>query len=562
MRRFSMLLAFALLPPPPAARAADEGWVSLFDGKTLAGWKASESPGSFRVVDGAIACDGPRSHLFYVGADGKAAFESFEADGRGQGPRRRQLRLLLPHRLPGEGLAGPGLRGAGQQLAEAARRLPRAQDDRQPLRHPERLQGAGEGRRVVHPARDRPEAARRDPRERHAGRGLDRARRARFPRERRSSTASAAARSPCSATTRRARSSSGTCACSPLPDPCPRSPPDAPRRRALRCRCSTLGRANFPLVDLHAHLKGGLTLEQALALSREHRHVPRPRRELRQGLPRRDRRGRPRVPEDDGGPARLRRHAGRGPRVGHDVLEGDPREVRLRLHRRHDLDEPRRASACACGCPTRSRSAPTSRPSWTSSSRRSSGSSRRSRSTSTSTPTFLPAAIAPRYDALWTEARMNRVIDAAVKNGVAIEIGARYKIPSEALPPPRQGPRREVHLRDEQRRGERPRRLVLPAGDAEEARPEVAGHVRPRPPAEPRAAGVAGARAALLTRAAAARARDGAAADGQPARSPAAERGGPDPLRRARRHLPRQPARRLHGEELRRRLRRSTSRRA
>ena len=28
---------------------------------------------------GAIACDGPRSHLFYVGADGKAAFESFEA---------------------------------------------------------------------------------------------------------------------------------------------------------------------------------------------------------------------------------------------------------------------------------------------------------------------------------------------------------------------------------------------------------------------------------------------------------------------------------------------------
>ena len=62
-----------------------------------------------------------------------------------------------------------------------------------------------------------------------------------------------------------------------------------------------------------------------------------------------------------------------------------------------------------------------------------SGSSRRSRSTSTSTPTFLPAAIAPRYDALWTEARMTRVIDAAVKNGVAIEIGARYKIPSEAF---------------------------------------------------------------------------------------------------------------------------------
>jgi hypothetical protein len=48
-------------------------------------------------------------------------------------------------------------------------------------------------------------------------------------------------------------------------------------------------------------------------------------------------------------------------------------------------------------------------------------------------PTFLPEAIAPRYDALWTEARMTRVIDAAVKNGVAIEINARYKLTSEAF---------------------------------------------------------------------------------------------------------------------------------
>jgi hypothetical protein len=46
-------------------------------------------------------------------------------------------------------------------------------------------------------------------------------------------------------------------------------------------------------------------------------------------------------------------------------------------------------------------------------------------------PTFLPAAIAARYDELWTEERMTRVIDAAVQHGVAIEIGARYKLPSE-----------------------------------------------------------------------------------------------------------------------------------
>lgn len=46
-------------------------------------------------------------------------------------------------------------------------------------------------------------------------------------------------------------------------------------------------------------------------------------------------------------------------------------------------------------------------------------------------PTFLPAAIADEYEALWTEERMDRVIAAAVANGVAIEINARYRLPSE-----------------------------------------------------------------------------------------------------------------------------------
>jgi len=46
-------------------------------------------------------------------------------------------------------------------------------------------------------------------------------------------------------------------------------------------------------------------------------------------------------------------------------------------------------------------------------------------------PTFLPAEIADEYDTLWTDERMAKVIDAAVKNGVAIEINARYRLPSE-----------------------------------------------------------------------------------------------------------------------------------
>ena len=48
-------------------------------------------------------------------------------------------------------------------------------------------------------------------------------------------------------------------------------------------------------------------------------------------------------------------------------------------------------------------------------------------------PTFLPAVIAKDYDKLWTQARMERVIDAAVKNGIAIEINAAYRLPSAAF---------------------------------------------------------------------------------------------------------------------------------
>ena len=45
-------------------------------------------------------------------------------------------------------------------------------------------------------------------------------------------------------------------------------------------------------------------------------------------------------------------------------------------------------------------------------------------------PTYLPDALNSRYDELWTDARMKRLINAAVKNNVAIEINSRYKVPN------------------------------------------------------------------------------------------------------------------------------------
>ena len=55
-----------------------EGWVSLFNGKNLDGWKATENPASFSVENGTIVVFGPRAHLFYVGPEQGANFKNFE----------------------------------------------------------------------------------------------------------------------------------------------------------------------------------------------------------------------------------------------------------------------------------------------------------------------------------------------------------------------------------------------------------------------------------------------------------------------------------------------------
>ncbi len=62
-----------------SAQAADDGWISMFNGKDLSGWKSNEEvPGVFTVENGELKVSGGRSHLFYVGPNGEAKFQSFE----------------------------------------------------------------------------------------------------------------------------------------------------------------------------------------------------------------------------------------------------------------------------------------------------------------------------------------------------------------------------------------------------------------------------------------------------------------------------------------------------
>ena len=64
MRLLAILGILSVALPLVAAEASGGDWIPLFDGKSLAGWKASENPASFKVQDGAIVAHGPRAHLF------------------------------------------------------------------------------------------------------------------------------------------------------------------------------------------------------------------------------------------------------------------------------------------------------------------------------------------------------------------------------------------------------------------------------------------------------------------------------------------------------------------
>ncbi|MFK5974765.1 MAG: DUF1080 domain-containing protein, partial [Flavobacteriaceae bacterium] len=56
----------------------DSGWISLFNGKNLDGWKVGENAATFSVEQGAIKVAGPKAHLFYMGDVENHIFKNFE----------------------------------------------------------------------------------------------------------------------------------------------------------------------------------------------------------------------------------------------------------------------------------------------------------------------------------------------------------------------------------------------------------------------------------------------------------------------------------------------------
>ena len=53
-------------------------WVSLFDGKSLDGWKVGNNASSFSIENGTIRVNGDVAHLFYNGPVNDHSFKNFE----------------------------------------------------------------------------------------------------------------------------------------------------------------------------------------------------------------------------------------------------------------------------------------------------------------------------------------------------------------------------------------------------------------------------------------------------------------------------------------------------
>ncbi len=74
-----LFIAFSLLMLCIFSHAqSNTGWISLFDGKTLNGWKVGDNATTFSIDSGMIKVNGNTAHLFYIGPVNNHNFKNFE----------------------------------------------------------------------------------------------------------------------------------------------------------------------------------------------------------------------------------------------------------------------------------------------------------------------------------------------------------------------------------------------------------------------------------------------------------------------------------------------------
>lgn len=74
----SLLPLLGLILLAGCKSATEPEWITIFDGTSLEGWRASENKGSFYIENDILVSEGERSHLFYEGDVNNATFRNFE----------------------------------------------------------------------------------------------------------------------------------------------------------------------------------------------------------------------------------------------------------------------------------------------------------------------------------------------------------------------------------------------------------------------------------------------------------------------------------------------------
>jgi len=415
----------------PAALRGDADWIPLFDGRTLDGWRASESRGSFRVVDGQIAADGPRSHLFYTGSVRNADFKNFELKTDVMARPGANSGIYFHTKFQQEGWPEKGfeIQINNTQKGDASyverkktgslygvRNVYKALvNDNEwfqlhVLVRAKQVQVRLNGTLLVDYVEPDPPVRMGD----SAGRILDRG------------TFALQCHDPHSQVLFR------NILVKPLPDDLPMASDERPVVDDVYRELLRMNAENYPVVDYHVHLKGGLTLEEALRESR--------RLGIMHGIAVNCGLGFP-VTNDAAAEEFLRSMKGQPVFV---AVQGEGREwlklfsketiakfdyaftdamtftddsgKRMRLWIDDEVGEIPDKERFTEMCVNRILGVLNHEP-----------------IDIYVNPTFLPKAIAADYDRLWTPERMQKVIDAAKRNDVAIEINSTYRLPSPAF---------------------------------------------------------------------------------------------------------------------------------
>jgi hypothetical protein len=411
-----------------AVAAAD--WEPLFDGHTLNGWRASEHPSSVIVTNGTILCDGPRAHLFYIGREGKPAdFTNFEfraevmtQNGANSGiyfhthfqeqgfPSRGFECQVLNVRRGDNGYRENKLSGSLYGIRNVYK--PMFRDGEWVAMHikvqGKRIQIRANDSLLVDYVEPEAEIANRP------GRKLDHGN---FALQCHDQDRQVFYRN---------------LQVKRLPDESPNDARPGPALNDYEQEIVRLGAANYPVVNYHVHLKGGLTLEEALAESR--------RTGVFYGIALNCGLGFA-VTNDDGIYDYLKQFEGKPAFVamqaeGREWVKlfspeaagkfdyvftdsmtiADENGKRMRLWMKNEVPEIKDKQAWMDMLVDRAVKILTEEP-----------------IDIYVNPTFLPEQIAAEYDQLWTRERMQKVIEAAAKRHVAIEINSRYRLPSPAF---------------------------------------------------------------------------------------------------------------------------------